>query len=221
MNNFKIGNVAALPNATSIGYGNMYNKWNYRNFVKQINPKSIDYTIEKEDVIFIFAWENFEYCLYIVRKCPNKAYFNHLLSTIYSSYLYGALYTDGNWIRIPNIQYVRPENFSGEIGIEYIAMITQNWWFLELNTYDFIFTNIGIIFIGIDKILPKINFLGRNLFLRGPLDSEIQQDIGNGLNNKDFLFIDSATNMYISRENITGIKELEQRVKEIKNYEFN
>lgn len=167
-----------------------------------------------EDVAIIFTANGTSNSLHIVSKVKNSAYFNFLVKIIIGNDVYNC---DDGYVELNNIKTIA---FYEQGIYPKIYSLADFCIFCELNTNDFIPTNQGIIFVGIDKILPRTIFFGKELFLRGPLNSEIKQDLVNGLNNSSYLFINAMTSEHIPIENIVGIKELKEKIKEIKNYEI-
>lgn len=188
-------------------------KFDYKAIVDYIRFNSkITYEIECEDLIILFVKEGLEDVVYILSKIKNDKYFHKLVEVITDS-------VNDNWngkiVRISNI-FIINNNF---INLEKINKIAKFWWFLELNSYDFILTTQGIFFIGIDKILPKITFCGKEIFFKTTSGGEVIQDVLNGINNKQKLFWNNITRSHIPVSQILGIEELKKKALEVKIHE--
>lgn len=182
---------------------------------------------ELRDMTLVFVEENGEKSLYVLSRIKNRLYFSSLVETIFGLNQNLANMTrlwNGDVIKIANIEVINMG--FGMTDLSYwllnihFPFICERWIVKKINLFeDSLFTSLGVIYIGQDKLLKKIKIDGIDLFLKSSYGNNLTQDFYNGVQNEKMMFFDPVRNEHFGYENISGQKVVEALNKEIKNKE--
>lgn len=182
--------------------------------VRLVNePGLLKKKIDLEDISLYFTNDGM---LYILNKNSGTKYFKALIEIVLPSINYEIVGKDMAIINgIYSFERATQENILGRL-----QNIQKNYTIRSLRIErDFLATNLGLIYIGTDYLIPKIQIQGFSLGLKTTLGQPIQQDLFRALTDEKYLFLTADTGEVIPKEMVADLKLLEGYKKEIKNYE--
>lgn len=191
-------------------YNSQQNSTNYQMKIENIERRGIILErFELNDLTIIYLRENSYndfFNIYIVAKdhMKNGIYFQKCIQAIFGENI-GYSQLDDCVIYINNVQIMSEDDYSYNKNciINKCIYLSQEWLFIDFKIENFIFTNYGIIYIGINDLLLK-----NNLDISSPLYRNILQDFSNVFFGKENLFIDAITHQPVLLDKIQSNIEL-------------
>lgn len=176
-------------------------------------PGLLKKKIDLEDISLYFTNEGM---LYVLNKNSGAKYFKALIEIVLPNIEYKIVGKDMAIINgVYSFERATQENILGRL-----QNIQKNYIIRSLRIErDFLATNLGLIYIGTDYLIPKVQILGVSLSLKTTLGQPIQQDLFRALADEKYLFLAGDTGEVIPKEMVANLKILEGYKKEIKNYE--